>query len=232
MAGSILAGRALDYNYKRVARKIGVSVDRKRGNELRNFPIERARLEVACLPLVLSAGLTSSWGWILRARPSLAAPLVVFFIIGFFNTASFTMLSTLVVDLYPHSPATATAALNLVRCLIAAVGVAVIQHIINAMGLGWAYTFLALLSLAVYPSLLIVIKWGPKWREQRFLKASKHKEKKQQRQAEESENVSQDQGGGSGEKDLEAGASGSEDQIHSSQKSEPEIEANEKSAVS
>lgn len=70
--GSIICGRFLDYNYKRVARQIRVSVDRRHGNDLRHFPIERAHLEVIWYPLILGCCTVIAWGWSLQARTSLA----------------------------------------------------------------------------------------------------------------------------------------------------------------
>lgn len=177
--GSVCCGKFLDYNYTRVARQMGVSIDRKRGNDLRNFPIERARLEVVWYPMFLGTGTLIAWGWALQARTSLAAPLIVLFFAGFFLSGSLAMLSTLLVDLYPQNPATATAALNLIRCSMSAAGTAVIQYIIDAMGIGWCYTFLGLVTMAFSPCLWVVMKWGPKWREERFLTESKKKEERQ-----------------------------------------------------
>jgi MFS family permease len=43
---SFTNGKMMDYNYKRVAREVGFTVDRKRGDDLRHFPIERARIGI------------------------------------------------------------------------------------------------------------------------------------------------------------------------------------------
>lgn len=150
--GNVMCGKTLDYNYKRVARQIGVSVDHRRGNDLRHFSIEKARLEVIWYPLILGSCTVIAWGWSLQARTSLAAPLIVLFFAGFFLSGAMAMLSALLVDLYPQNPATATA-LDLTRCLVSAAGTAVIQYIIDAMGVGWCYTFLGLLTMAFSPLL-------------------------------------------------------------------------------
>ena len=168
--GSIICGKFLDYNYKRVARRIGVSVDLRRGNDLRHFPIERARLEVIWYHLILGCCTVTAWGWSLQARTTLAAPLIVLFFSSFFLSGALAMLSTLLVDLYPQNPATATAALNLSRCLMSAAGTAVTQYIIDAMGIRWCYGFLGLLTIAFSPCLWVVMRWGSAWREERFVR--------------------------------------------------------------
>ena len=79
---SFINGRMLDRNYKRVARQIGFTIDQKRGDDLRHFPIERARLEIIW-PL-LGVGLTCllCYGWVLEKNANLAAPLILQFFIG------------------------------------------------------------------------------------------------------------------------------------------------------
>jgi hypothetical protein len=74
----------------------------------------------------------------------LAAPLILQFMIGLCLTGSFNVLSVLLIDLYPLSPATATAANNLVRCLMGAAGTAVIIQMIKGMGRGWCLLSLQL----------------------------------------------------------------------------------------
>lgn len=83
------------------------------------------------------------------------------------------VMSTMLVDLYPLSPATATAANNLVRCLVGAAGTAVIIQMINGMGRGWCFTFIAAVIFVTSPLLWVELKWGPKWREQRRVRVEK-----------------------------------------------------------
>lgn len=164
---SLLFGRLMDVNYRRVARRAGLSVDLKRGDDMRYFPIEKARIQVFIMPLYLGIACVLCWGWVLEHEAPLAAPLVLSFLIGLTLTGSFNVLSTLLVDLYPLSPATATAANNLVRCLMGAAGTAVIIQMINGMGRGWCFTFIAAVVLFASPMLWAEMRWGPQWREER-----------------------------------------------------------------
>ncbi|KAM3082748.1 hypothetical protein ACMFMF_002401 [Clarireedia jacksonii] len=180
---SIINGRMLDRNYKKVANEIGFTIDRKRGDSLRNFPIERARLEIIW-PL-LTGGLACylCYGWVLEKNANLAAPLVLQFLIGVCINGAFNILSTLVVDLYPQSPSTATAANNLARCFLGAGGTGIISIMVKHMGRGWCFTFIALVCIATSPMLWIELKYGPKWREERMVRMDKQAE--QQRLKEE-----------------------------------------------
>lgn len=67
----------------------------------------------------------------------------------------------------PTSPATATACNNLCRCLLGAAEAAVIIPMIEHMGRGYCFTFIALVIYVTTPILLILMRWGPKWREGR-----------------------------------------------------------------
>jgi len=118
------------------------------------------------------------YGWVLEQNAPLAAPLVLQFFIGLCVNGSFNILSTLVVDLYPQSPSTATAANNLVRCFLGAGGTGIINIMIRHMGRGWCFTFIALICIGASPLLWVEVKWGPIWREERKVRMEKHMEEK------------------------------------------------------
>ncbi|KAM0232112.1 hypothetical protein ACHAP5_010846 [Fusarium lateritium] len=157
-------GYVLDWNYRRIAKKIGFTIDRKRGDDLGKFPIETARIQPVYPILLAGIATLIGYGWALQVETSIAVPLVLVFLIGMFVPTSFSVLNTLIVDLNPNAPATATAANNLVRCMFGAAATAAIDHMIAGMGRGWCFTFLALLNLAMIPLLRIVDKRGMHWR--------------------------------------------------------------------
>ncbi|KAJ4291619.1 hypothetical protein N0V90_009514 [Kalmusia sp. IMI 367209] len=170
MIAPLTAGKLMDWNYRRLAKKGGFSIDKKRGDDLRDFPLEEARLYVAIPMLVIGTAVILCYGWILHVEPSLAAPLVMHFFLGLCLTGAFNCMSVMLVDYYPLSPATATAANNLVRCLMGAGGTAVITLMIDSMGRGWCFTFVAGVIVLFSPILWVLMKWGPKWRNERRLK--------------------------------------------------------------
>ncbi|KAF3767086.1 hypothetical protein M406DRAFT_89657 [Cryphonectria parasitica EP155] len=175
-------GYLLDWNYRRVARSIGFTVDKKRGDDLSSFPIEKAR--IVPLYFFVAVGLVAMilYGWVLELRPSVAAPLCLQFCIGLCVTGSFGILNTLIVDLSPEAPATAVAANNFVRCEMGAAATAVIELMIAAMGTGWCYTFFALLPLVFAPILWAETRYGIQWRaEKRARRAQKKAERERKR---------------------------------------------------
>lgn len=170
---SFVNGKLMDRNYKRIAKKIGFSIDRKHGDNLRYFPIERARLEIIWPMLVVGLSSILCYGWVFEQNANLAAPLVLLFFVGICANGAFSILSVFVVDLYPQSPSTATAANNLVRCFLGAAGTALIDMMIDAMGSGWCFTFIGLVCILASPMLWVELKWGPKWREERTVRMEK-----------------------------------------------------------
>ncbi|KAF2711236.1 MFS general substrate transporter [Pleomassaria siparia CBS 279.74] len=156
--GTIAAGKFLDWNFRRVALETGHPLHLRRGDDIRHFPIEKVRLQVLWLPALTGGACVIAWGWVLAARTSLAAPLVILFISGGTISGTMAMQQALLIDLYPQSPATVTAALNVCRCLMSAGGTSVVQYIINAMGLGWCYTFAGLVLVAFTPLSAVVVK--------------------------------------------------------------------------
>jgi len=130
------------------------------------------------------------YGWALEKNANLAAPLILQFFIGLCVNGAFNILSTLVLDLYPQSPSTATAANNLVRCFIGAGGTGIINIMIDRMGRGWCFTFISLVCYATMPMLWVELKWGPVWREERRVRMDKQAEEKKRAQEVEDSNTS------------------------------------------
>lgn len=164
----IINGCLLDWNFRRVARAHNITIRKGRTNDLRRFPLEKARVPIA-LPLVLvgDAALLC-YGWVMEVNASLAVPLVLQFIMGITLSGGFNVMSVMLVDYYPMKPSTATAANNLVRCLMGAGGTAVIIYMIEAMGRGWCFTLVAGVVLLTSTILLVLLRWGPGWREERM----------------------------------------------------------------
>jgi MFS family permease len=181
---AIMQGYILDWNYRRIAKQIGFTINLRRGDDLSKYPIEKARLQPMIPMTALGVVALIIYGWVLNAETSLAGPLVLLFVIGLCVTGSFSILSTLVVDLYPEAPATAVAANNLFRCLFGAGGTAVIETVLRAMGRGWTFTFLALVVVVFSPIMYVSVRWGPKWREERRVKKLRRIEKKEAKREE------------------------------------------------
>lgn len=168
----------VDGNYSRHAKRLGMPLKKNRQQDLTNFPIERARLEVLLPLLYISCVIVPIYGWVLNAKVSVAGPLVLLFFLGFGVSGLFKVVQILLIDITPGKPATATAAFNLVRCLLGAGMTAVVNPMINALGNGWTFTFIALVWIVFSPMLLILLKKGPQWRKEKKEKQERRKEKR------------------------------------------------------
>jgi multidrug resistance protein len=157
-------GRIADYDYRATARDHNLSIDRVKGDAILAFPVEKARLRSVWIYIFMSSTATLGYGWTLETKTHLAAPLAMQFIIGLAVTGIFNVLNTLVVDLPPKQPATASAAVSVTRCFLAATGVSVLQLLFDAIGPGWTFTFIAALCYSTVPFLWIERQKGWDWR--------------------------------------------------------------------
>ena len=170
-AGNVISafstGKAIDWNYRRHAKRNGFPLTKNRHQDLTNFPIERARLEIA-LPLLYIGNIGSiAYGWTLDYKTNLAGPFIMLFIFGWGSMAAFQVMQILMVDINPGNAAASTAANNLFRCLLGAGSTAVVVPMIDRMGIGWTYTFASLVWIALSPCLWLLMKYGPRWRKEK-----------------------------------------------------------------
>lgn len=157
----------MDWNYRRLTRKHNLPVEKKRAADLRNFPIEKARLQPVFIMAPLVSVTCISFGWAMQRRANLAVPLILEFIMGYVQVSASNNLSSLLVDLFPDRPSTATAASNLMRCWIGGGMTAAISPMLSGMGWGWCFTFLGLLYIPGMALLWLEYKRGMRWRAER-----------------------------------------------------------------
>ncbi|KAK3956593.1 MFS transporter [Pseudoneurospora amorphoporcata] len=181
---AVVQGSILGWNYRRLAKKMGMTIDYKRGDDLSKFPIERARLQPVIPILGLGVLATIGYAWALETTTHVAGPLVLLFVVGLCVTGSFSLVNTLVVDLYPEAPATAVAATNLVRCLCGAGATAFIDAMLQKMGVGWTFTFWPLVVAVFSPIIYVLMTRGPGWRAQRKARFQRERERERKEEKE------------------------------------------------
>ncbi|KAI0467740.1 major facilitator superfamily domain-containing protein [Xylaria cf. heliscus] len=172
--GSIVSvfvmGRLANWNYRRHCRILNIPYDRSRQQDMAGFPIEQARLQISIPFLALFTAVLIGFGWSLEYEAHLAVEIVLLFLQGVTLVAFSNLLSTLLVDINPGSAGAATAANNLTRCLVGAGASAFINPLITAVGVGWAFTIIALSYVVFFPALWLVLRNGVKWRAERARK--------------------------------------------------------------
>jgi MFS family permease len=166
--GSFLTGKVMDFNYRETARSIGWTIDKVSGDEILNFPIEKARTRGSYWLLLISTGTMIGYGWAAERQTHPAVALFLQFLQGFWGTYFYITYSALTVDSFPQSPSTAAAATSITRCAMAATGIAVLQPLLDAAGRGWYFTGLGIWSGLVGATSIGLLRWkGWEWRKAR-----------------------------------------------------------------
>ena len=193
IAGSILAGKSLDYDYQReaqlwqFARQIHPATPFPNKAIPTSFPLEKARLGKGYVYTTVTVWSLLLFGWSLTApgpsndpKSHWIVPLMAQAAAGWSATSVFTSNNALLVDLYPGNSASASAILNLSRCLMAAGGVAAVEPFLLAYDPGWLSVLLVgIVTVGVVPYALHSY-YGQVWRGRRE-KKKKEKGKEQTR---------------------------------------------------
>jgi multidrug resistance protein len=155
IVASVVTGRLLDWNYRRMGSKRAADSISGQTTEDK-IPVEKARSMVTIPLVVLGSVTVLAFGWVLKYGEPLPAPEVLLFFVGVGQTGGFISTSTLLVDLHTSNPAAATAANNMVRSFFSAGASAAIDPMLSAMGRGWAFTLVAFILLGTIPFLLLL----------------------------------------------------------------------------
>jgi MFS family permease len=158
-------GKLVDWNYQRHGKRLGLTIDSNRQDDMADFPIERARIEVSAPVGVVGVLSVVAYGWMLEANVHIAGPCIMLFIFGYAMSAMFNCMNILMVDIYQGRPASATAANNLTRCWLGAGFSAAVIPLDNSIDVGWTCTLAAAIWGAVsFPFLIWLMYVGPRWR--------------------------------------------------------------------
>ncbi|KAK8038031.1 major facilitator superfamily transporter, partial [Apiospora phragmitis] len=139
---TFFSGTLLDNAYRKAMTRRVLPTDKVSGDDLDSFPIEKARLGVIWAPMILTTMSVVAFGWVLQLRKNIAIPLALQFIAGLCMQLNFSIYNTLLVDKNHRTPAAAQASSNIVRCTLAAIVIAFMGYTLDAMGIGWTFTFL------------------------------------------------------------------------------------------
>ncbi|KUI71601.1 MFS antiporter QDR2 [Cytospora mali] len=144
-ASTFFSGSLLDGAYRKARTKRGLSTDRIKGDELDNFPIEKARLVVMWIPMVVIVLCTVAYGWVLQYKLS-------------FNT--------LLLDINHRSPLAASSSTGVVRYAFSAIIVAFIEDMFQSLGVGWSFTLITGFIVIGLGFLAIEYVQGTSWRQE------------------------------------------------------------------
>ncbi|KAG7127131.1 Itaconate transport protein like [Verticillium longisporum] len=163
--GGFIGGRMMDANYKHVARQAGLQTDRVVGDDVYQFPLERARSRGSISLFVFSVAALVGLGWSVKYRVHPAVPLVFQFLIGAQGTITHQAFNALLVDIFPDKPSTAAAAGNITRCGMSAAAVACVNPLVKSLGYGWFFTMIGIISGSTgVAAILVLCRRGERWR--------------------------------------------------------------------
>ncbi|KAK6856153.1 hypothetical protein PG995_008304 [Apiospora arundinis] len=163
---TFFSGPLLDNAYRKARTRRGLPTNKVSGDDLDNFPIEKARLGVIWVPMALTTASVVAFGWVLQLRKNIAIPLFLQFIAGLSMQLDFSIYNTLLVDKNHRNPAAAQASSNIVRCTLAAIVVAFLEEMLKAMGIGWTFIFLGGMCVVATGLLLLDYHSGTSWRQE------------------------------------------------------------------
>jgi MFS family permease len=150
--GTLTTGKFLDFDYRRMKKKYT--------GDPGDFPLERARLRTIWLWSGLECASVLVFGWTLKYHVHISVPIICTFVLGWAATSIIGVVTTFMVDIFPKQAASATAAVNLVRCLMAAGGTAAALPIVNAIGVEWTFTILVGITLLSLGLVVLQLKLG------------------------------------------------------------------------
>ncbi|KAF2464392.1 MFS general substrate transporter [Lindgomyces ingoldianus] len=165
LISALTMGHVVDWNFRRHAKRLQMPIAKGKQQDLRHFPIELVRLQVVVPGHLIGTAALLMFGWSIKFNTHISLPEVALFFIGFGISTAFNITNTLLVDLHRNQPATATAAVNFVRCLMSAGGSAAIIPMCQAMNAGWAFTLIALIYVILVAAVFWIMRKGMAWRE-------------------------------------------------------------------
>lgn len=171
--GTLVTGKILNIDYRKVQRKL-LDQSTETGTGLSSdpndpgFPLEQARLRLMPTFTIIQGMSLLLFGWTVQysKQVPLAIPIISTFFTGWAAVSMQSAITTYLVDVFSDQSAAASASLNLVRCLMAAGGTSIILPLINAVGVGWAFTACAGVQLLSLCGVLVQRKFAGRWRQE------------------------------------------------------------------
>jgi MFS family permease len=159
VAGTLTTGKFLDYDYERFKKSYDGTAE--------GFPLERVRLRTLWLWAGMEIAASLVFGWTMEHHVHVSVPIICTFFLGWASTSIIGITTTFMVDIFPKKGASATAALNLVRCLMGAGGTASVLPTVNKIGIGWTFTVWSGVMLVALGLIVLQMVKGRKWRQRR-----------------------------------------------------------------
>lgn len=177
LVGTLITGWILDMDYWRVKAghkgqthqtetELGAEQSKSQNIPQEKFPLERARLRLVPAFSIAQCVSLLAFGWSVHYAPRvhIALPINTTFVTGWTAVSTPSIVMTYLVDVYSDRSATASASLNLARCLFAAGGTSFIMPMINGVGAGLEFTICGIIQVIALLGVVVTRKFGSRWR--------------------------------------------------------------------
>jgi len=111
------------------------------------------------LPIIVAA-----YGWVPYAQLPITVMLLVVALLGFFIIMISVPMSLYIVDAFGLYSASAMTMYLVARCLGGTLLPLTVPPLTDALGLGYGFFVLAIVSLVLAPLPAVVMRYGPNWR--------------------------------------------------------------------
>ncbi|WVW79929.1 hypothetical protein I302_101900 [Kwoniella bestiolae CBS 10118] len=174
MIGTLSTGKILDRDYKKIQRSFaqgsnlsGDANANHKGEREGEFPIEKARLRTLYLWAPIQWSSIIIFAWTIDKHSHISIPIIASFTLAWSAMSIQSVISTFLVDIFPGNSASATAALNLGRCLVGALATGTIEPSIRGIGVGASF-MIWLAGMVLSMGLVgVQMRFGPSWRKKR-----------------------------------------------------------------
>ncbi len=164
---AVVGGRWIDHIMAREARRAG-RFDANGG--LIYLPEDRMR-ENAWIAVTVYPVALLWFGWAADKGAPWIAAIIANLFFGLSTMLVFGAAATMLTEFMPRRSSAGVAVNNLVRNIFSCVGVIVTQPLIDAMGVGWLCTMVAIATLVSGVGMVWSLRrWGPQWRKEMDLK--------------------------------------------------------------
>ncbi|KAJ5086822.1 hypothetical protein NUU61_008129 [Penicillium alfredii] len=160
LVASVFGGRWSDKIMQREAKKANRYDE---NGKLVYRPEDRMR-ENAWLGAFLYPAALIWYGWTAEKGVFWLVPMIANFFFGIGSMLIFSLVTTMLTEFMPKKSSEGVALNNFMRNIFSCVGSLVTAPIINAIGNGWLFTILGLVSFASCSVLLAMRVFGPRWR--------------------------------------------------------------------
>lgn len=161
VVASLLGGRWADRIMHREAKKANRYDE---NGKLAFLPEDRMR-ENAWLAAVMFPGAMIWYGWTAEKGLFWIIPCIANFFFGVGSMLVFGTITTMLTEFMPKKSSSGIAVNNFVRNIFSCVGGVVAQPIISAIGNGWLFTILGIVSwISAFGVVWAMRRFGPRWR--------------------------------------------------------------------